>query len=112
MNTTIIVFVVLLVIVLWIQFSNTESIGPQVSISGMRFVPNEITIQREQTVVWTNNDAPPHTVASGQPGIPDGLFDSGLLSKGEKFSYQFNKPGIYAYYCTLHPWMTGKVIVN
>jgi plastocyanin len=67
-------------------------------------------------VTWTNVDAIVHTVTSGDSdgrvGTPSGLFDSGDMVQGDQFSFTFDEPGTYPYYCVPHPWMTGTVIVE
>ncbi len=68
------------------------------------------------TVVWTNDDAIAHTVTSGTSdgsrGSADGIFDSGFMNTGDTFSYTFDEPGEFPYFCLPHPWMIGKVIVE
>ena len=72
------------------------------------------------TVTWTNNDAILHTVVSGSPGTEDSgkLFDSttdpkgGYLAKGKTFSHTFDTAGTFDYYCTLHPFMIGQIVVK
>lgn len=78
------------------------------------YQPNPIYLKKGQTVVQTNNDYNLHTVTQGplSVGIDTALrFDSGILSRGQSFSYIFGKEGTYNYYCTIHPWMVGQVIV-
>jgi len=66
-------------------------------------------------VTWINTDAQPHTVTSGSdltaPDVGE-LFDSGLQMNGDSFSWTFDTAGEYAYFCMVHPWMTGMVIVG
>jgi len=73
--------------------------------------PNPLTISlaAKRTVKWRNNDgaAPNHTVTSDT-----GLFDSGNLSESNVFSFTFTATGTYTYHCSIHPSMTGTVIVN
>jgi plastocyanin len=80
------------------------------------FAPNEISVNIDTTVVWTNMDTTGHTVTSGSPGDPDfgSRFDSSfpLLKTGETFEYTFDTVGEYPYFCQVHPWMIGKVIVK
>jgi plastocyanin len=76
------------------------------------YVPPEISIVAGESVVWINDDSAFHTVTSGYYDMPDGLFDSGQLDPLQKFSNQFNEKGDFHYYCRLHPWMEGKVIVS
>jgi len=72
-----------------------------------------ITILTGDTVKWTNADTAFHTVTSGSPSNgPDGIFDSDLFSPGGSFSYKFSQEGIFPYFCMIHPWMVGTVIVE
>ena len=82
--------------------------------------PNPIEAKVGQTVVWTNDDTAFHTVTSGLIGAADAgkLFDSGLAgptaltSKGKTFEHTFDAAGEFDYHCTLHPAMTGKIIIT
>jgi plastocyanin len=78
------------------------------------YYPSPLTITRGTMVVWTNKDSSLHTVTSGLPeqGSVGDLFDSGIISPEETFSYTFDKPGTFDYSCTLHPFMHGQVIVK
>ncbi|MDQ3224998.1 MAG: plastocyanin/azurin family copper-binding protein [Chloroflexota bacterium] len=78
-----------------------------VSIANLAFNPGEITVATGSTVVWTNDDAVPHTVTS-----VDGVFDSGIFDPGASFSFTFDQPGSLAYVCQLHPQMQGTVIAE
>ncbi|MFB5634383.1 MAG: plastocyanin/azurin family copper-binding protein, partial [Candidatus Nitrosomaritimum aestuariumsis] len=62
-------------------------------------------------VLWNNIDSAAHTVTSGIPGSPDGVFDSGMVMSGGTYEFTFVEPGEYDYYCMVHPWMTGKIMV-
>jgi plastocyanin len=79
----------------------------EVSISGMLFNPQTVTVTVNTTVTWTNNDAISHTVTSDT-----GLFNSGTLTQGGKFSFQFTSAGTFTYHCAFHPDMVGTVIVQ
>ena len=91
--------------------------GPQVSIqpgsstnaTNTYYSPPTITvvIGVNNTVTWINNDIAPHTVTAN-----DGNFDSGILNPGQSWTHTFTTPGTYTYRCTLHPWMTGIIIVK
>jgi len=77
----------------------------------------EIHVLPGDTVEWSNADTEFHTVTSGiSPDLegkgPDGIFDSGLFSPGKSFKNTFGDEGTYPYYCTIHPWMTGFVVVE
>jgi len=65
------------------------------------------------TIVWKNADTSFHTVTSGSEAEGfDGLFDSKEFAPGKSFTYKFSEIGHYPYYCTLHPWMEGTIIVT
>jgi plastocyanin len=66
-----------------------------------------LTVKPGTVVTWTNADDIPHTVVS-----KDGVFKSKVLDTGDKFSFTFTKAGQFGYYCSLHPHMTGTVIVK
>ncbi|HXV65751.1 MAG TPA: PEFG-CTERM sorting domain-containing protein [Nitrosopumilaceae archaeon] len=73
----------------------------------------KIQINALDSVRWENADTAAHTVTSGTPeGGPDGLFDSSLFGPGKDFEYQFKIGGDYEYFCIVHPWMTGIVMVS
>ena len=77
------------------------------------YLPYQITIDTGDKVVWTNEDLAFHTVTSGNRlDGSDGLFDSGMFKIDEQFSYTFKHSGNFDYFCTLHPWMEGIVIVQ
>jgi plastocyanin len=78
-----------------------------VNIDNFVFGPQTLTVPVGATVTWTNKDDIPHTSVS-----TEGVFKSKVLDTDEKFSYTFTKPGTYPYYCTIHPKMTGKVVVQ
>jgi len=78
-----------------------------VKIDNFVFGPQTLTVPVGTTVTWTNSDDIPHTSVS-----TDGVFKSKVLDTDEKFSYTFTKAGTYPYYCTIHPKMTGKVVVQ
>ena len=77
------------------------------------FIPHVITVTVGSNVIWTNSDNAAHTVTSGvlSEGGPDGLFDSGLFSPGAEFSHTFTEAGRHPYFCLVHPWMEGAVLV-
>ena len=76
------------------------------------YVPTIITVKQGNQVTWSNEDVAFHTITSGFYGEPSALFDSGHLDPEEKFSFVFNEKGTIDYFCKLHPWMAGKVIVE
>jgi plastocyanin len=83
------------------------AIGP-VGIDNFSYNPEVITVPAGTTVTWVNHDDVPHTVTSA-----DKRFGSSpALDTDGRFSQTFTAPGTYAYYCAVHPHMTGKVIVK
>jgi plastocyanin len=78
-----------------------------VKIDNFVFGPQTITVPVGATVTWTNVDDIPHTAVS-----TDGVFKSKVMDTDEKFSYRFTKAGTYSYYCSVHPKMTGKIVVE
>ena len=76
------------------------------------FLPYQAEIYSGEPVVWVNVDSAAHTVTSGLPGTHDAIFDSGMIAPNQKFEFMFTDSGEYDYYCMVHPWMIGKVIVS
>ena len=87
--------------------------GPGCEETNECYIPYSITIFTGDTVQWDNVDTAAHTVTSGsmQEGAT-GVFDSSLFMAGESFEFTFTEAGTYDYFCMVHPWMTGIVIVN
>lgn len=85
----------------------TAASSAEVKIDNFSFGPTALTVPAGTTVTWTNRDDIPHTVVSD-----DKVFKSKVLDTDEKFSYTFTKPGTYNYFCSIHPKMTGKVVVQ
>jgi plastocyanin len=79
----------------------------EVKIDNFSFGPATLTVPVGTSVTWTNRDDIPHTVVS-----TDGVFKSKVLDTDEKFSFTFSKAGTYPYFCSIHPKMTGKVVVQ
>jgi plastocyanin len=84
-----------------------SAVNAAVKIDNFVFGPQMLTVPIGTTVTWTNSDDIPHTSVS-----TEGVFKSKVLDTDEKFSYTFTKAGTYPYYCTIHPKMTGKVVVQ
>ena len=77
------------------------------------YTPASVTINVGDTVEWDNVDTAAHTVTGGSPADgPSGVFDSSLVMGKAKYSHTFDNAGSYDYFCMVHPWMVGKVIVN
>jgi plastocyanin len=87
--------------------SLSEATIYDVSIIDFAFDPQVETISLGDTVRWTNNGSAPHTSTSDQP-----LWDSGTLTSGQSFSFQFNTVGTFPYHCSIHPAMTGTIGVT
>ncbi len=81
--------------------------APVVEIQEFRFSSGTVTVPVGTTVTWVNHDEEPHTVTSAER-----VFASPALDAGESFAYRFTTPGVYAYYCALHPHMTGRIVVR
>jgi plastocyanin len=80
----------------------------QIKIDNFSFGPAALTVPAGATVTWINQDDVPHIVVSN-----DGKdFKSPVLDTDQRFSHTFPQKGTYAYYCSVHPTMTGKVIVQ
>jgi plastocyanin len=78
------------------------------------FDPSVVNIAPGDTVTWTNNDKVGHTTTSGQPtdNTTGTVWDSSLVKAGGTYSFTFQNAGTYNYFCMVHPWMTGEVIVG
>lgn len=85
----------------------TAASGVAVKIDNFSFGPQSITVSPGTKVTWTNRDDIPHTVVS-----TEGVFKSKVLDTDESFSFTFDKPGTYPYFCSVHPKMTGTVVVK
>jgi plastocyanin len=84
----------------------------QVVMEDSRFVPDSVEVAVGDTVTWVNQGALPHTSTSGQPGAPDGRWDSGTLANGGSFMFVFTSAGDFHYYCTFHGAMGMKGVVS
>jgi amicyanin len=83
--------------------------GNQVSIKDFAFAPGTLTVKVGTTVTWVNSDQDPHTVTSQGTGGP---LKSATMQNGEKYTYTFTTAGTFEYLCTIHPFMTGTVVVT
>jgi plastocyanin len=80
-----------------------------VTIDNFMFAPATLTVPAGAKVIWTNRDSEPHTVLAAEP---KGLFKSQALDIDDSFSFTFDKPGTYTYFCSIHPHMTGTIVVK
>jgi amicyanin len=84
-----------------------QNASTAVSIDNFTFNPPQLTIKAGTTVTWTNKDDIPHTIAAvGKQ------FKSKVLDTDNAYSFTFTTPGSYAYFCSLHPHMTGTIVVE
>ena len=99
--------VVLLVAAATFAARSAPATDAEVDIDQFTFLPQRITVKAGTTVTWINEDDVPHTVASSGK-----VFKSKALDTADKFSFTFTTPGTYDYFCSLHPHMTGAVVVE
>lgn len=83
----------------------------EVIMRDIAFQPEEITVAPGTTVTWVNEDGIAHTATSGTRGNPTDMFDE-TLDGGGSFSFTFEEPGTYDYFCRFHPGMSGVVVVE
>jgi amicyanin len=81
--------------------------GAAVAIDNFTFNPQKLTVKAGTTVTWTNNDDIPHAIAAVGKA-----FKSKALDTDNSFSFTFTTPGSYDYFCSLHPHMTGTIVVE
>ena len=101
--------------------------SPEVDITKLTptqwYVPSKISVNQNDTITWINKDTEIHTVTSGvgaglesllnnKQGTKNGIFDSGIFRPGANWTRKFVNPGTFTYFCTVHPWMEGTVIVK
>lgn len=103
------------------------SANPEVDITKLTprqwYIPSKISINQNDTVTWINKDTEGHTVTSGvgegleslvnkKQGTKNGIFDSGIFRPETNWTYQFEQPGVFTYFCSVHPWMEASVVVK
>jgi plastocyanin len=81
--------------------------GTSVSLANIAISPTSLTINAGQSVTWTNNDSVTHHLVGDK-----GEFDSGDMAPGAKFTFTFKTAGSVNYHCTIHPSMTGTIVVK
>jgi amicyanin len=99
--------VVMLAVAGIVPTASVQAASTEVQIDQFTFAPQHVTVKAGTTVTWINDDDVPHTVASSAK-----LFKSKTLDTKDKFSFTFTTPGTYEYFCSLHPHMTGAVVVE
>jgi plastocyanin len=98
----------LLAATFWLLLANAQAAsGVSVEISKFAFAPKEITVAPGTHVTWSNSDELPHTV-----NATDKSFNSKAMDTGDSYDHTFDQPGDYAYFCAVHPFMTGIVHVR
>jgi plastocyanin len=106
-NLAIILFVALAVLST-IRGKETATKSAEVIVDNFSFSPQTLTVPTGATVTWSNHDNEPHTVTSADNRFPK----SPVLKPGQRFSNTFATAGTYSYFCSIHPRMTGKIIVK
>lgn len=101
--------------------------NPEVDITKLTptqwYIPPKISLNQNHSVTWINKNTEIHTVTSGngagleslmnnKQGTKSGIFDSGIFKPGGNWTHMFEKAGTFAYFCTVHPWMEGTVVVK
>ena len=107
------------------QDNESGAAGEAISLEGLTFDPERIVVAPGTKITWTNEDSVQHTVTSGTkgtqgaPGVskgtsdkPDGTFDGALDDSGTTFTFTFEEPGTYEYFCRIHGGMTGVIVVE
>ncbi len=127
--TTLVVIAVIILVTIALSFSNYSIEKTDLTIKGdvimptkvsrpgceendRCYIPSVIVIEKGKQVTWVNEDSAFHSITSGYYGAPTDLFDSGHLDPFESYTLTFDETGTYDYFCTLHPWMKGQVIVE
>ncbi len=96
----------MMIAVISLQMTAARCEDMKVTIDNFTFSPAELTVKTGTTVTWKNQDDIPHTVVSA------GKFKSQALDTDDSYSFTFTAPGEYAYFCSLHPHMTGMIKVE
>lgn len=93
--------------------TNSNPPADEIWMQNTSYNPSTKTVTAGTTIKWINKDSFNHTVTSGSPGHPDGLFDSGVIGPGGTYTHTFNSAGSFNYYCSIHQdIMTGTVTVQ
>jgi YVTN family beta-propeller protein len=86
--------------------ASSDSSAGAVKIAGFAFAPASVELKAGQSITWTNDDGAPHAISV------KGGASSPILAPGETHSMKFDKPGSYDYVCSVHPYMTGRIMVR
>jgi plastocyanin len=99
------ILVIFLIVVMPLAVSGATH---EVTMAGLAFVPDTLTINEGDTILWINTTSIVHTTTSGVGGVPSGYWDSGLMSPNDSFYFHFDSADAFPYYCTPH-WSLGMV---
>jgi plastocyanin len=91
-----------------ILIANAQTPATAVSIDNFTFTPQKLTVKAGTTVTWTNKDDIPHGIAASN----NAFTRSKALDTNDSYSFTFTTPGTYAYFCYIHPHMTGTIVVE
>jgi len=80
----------------------------EIGIDNFKFAPNPLTVKAGTKVIWINNDDVPHLIVN----VQNKFRQSPVLDTNQRFAVTLTKPGTYDYFCSLHPMMTGRIIVQ
>jgi plastocyanin len=89
------------------EMKTGDAAGHEVVVDNFSFAPAMAAVPAGSTITWTNRDDVPHNIVSTEQ-----KFKSPVLDTDERFSHKFDAPGTYKYYCSIHPKMTGQVVVS
>lgn len=86
----------------------SSGVTHEVTMVGLTFMPDTLSINQNDSVLWINTSAISHTTTSGAGGVPSGYWDSGLMPPNDSFYFHFDSAGVFPYYCTPH-WTLGMI---
>lgn len=92
--------------------ATAPAVEATVEVRGFLFQPDAIEVPAGTLVTWENSDRILHTATAGEPDVPSGLFDGQMQGAGSSFSYSFETPGRFLFFCTRHLHMRGEVLVR
>ena len=104
MRTVLVTFGLIVCAIVVFEGDQRKAKTHTITIEGMRFQPEVLTVERGDTIVWVNKDLFPHTVTAWS-----GPFDSGDIATGKSWSYTVKAEGLFGYFCTYHPTMKGTL---
>ncbi len=115
MKCKLVVLIPLILIIAFTMSCSSDPTAPKyipqiitVSMVDNEFQPPRITVNKNDTIKWVNNGFLDHTTTSGEVGVPNGIWDSGIIHLGSSYSFTFNDTGTYQYFCSIY-WQQGMV---